>query len=337
MPEVSLAEWEHFLEQHQDAHLLQTGKWGELKRAFGWEPVRIVRDGTGLQALVRRLPFGLSIVYAPKVATAGPHSAVGEPLAARSPLWEEFVRVCRARNAVFCKVEPDAWDKDKPTPNWSEGQRPGRSIQPIRTILVSLDGADEIILARMKQKTRYNIKLAERKGVAVRPWDDIGAFHAMMRATGARDGFAVHSAAYYDRAYSLFRASNECELLVAEVGGKPVAALMVFAHGRRAWYFYGASTEDERNRMPTYLLQWEAMRWAKRRGCETYDLWGVPDADEATLEAQFETRTDGLWGVYRFKRGFGGQLRRCAAPYDIVFRPGAYALYSVFFASRDAG
>jgi Uncharacterized protein involved in methicillin resistance len=90
------------------------------------------------------------------------------------------------------------------------------------------------------------------------------------------------------------------------------SSVPVFARGRRAWYVYGASNDQERNRMPTYLLQWEAMRWARARGAEEYDLWGVPDADEETLEAHFTERSDGLWGVYRFKRGFGGQVKRAA-------------------------
>ncbi len=117
------------------------------------------------------------------------------------------------------------------------------------------------------------------------------------------------------------------ELLAAEYEGKPLAALMVFARGKRAWYMYGASTNEERNRMPTYLLQWEAMRWARAKGCTEYDLWGVPDADEGTLEAHFMSRHDGLWGVYRFKRCFGGEIRRAAQAVDRVYKPFLYALY----------
>jgi lipid II:glycine glycyltransferase (peptidoglycan interpeptide bridge formation enzyme) len=115
--------------------------------------------------------------------------------------------------------------------------------------------------------------------------------------------------------------------LVAEFEQSPLAALMVFAHGRRAWYFYGASVPANREFMPTYLLQWEAMRWARAQGCTEYDLWGVPDTNEEALEAQFTGRSDGLWGVYRFKRGFGGQLRRAPDPFDRVYRPVFYRLY----------
>jgi lipid II:glycine glycyltransferase (peptidoglycan interpeptide bridge formation enzyme) len=179
----------------------------------------------------------------------------------------------------------------------------------------------------MKQKTRYNIRLAGKKGVTVRPWDDLSAFHDMMLVTGDRDGFGVHSEKYYRRAYELLHAKGMCEILLAEYEGKHLAALFVARHGNRAYYLYGASTDEERNRMPTYLLQWEAMRWAKARGCEEYDLWGVPDEDEETLETNFESRHDGLWGVYRFKRGFGGQLKRAAQALDRVYNPLLYRVY----------
>jgi lipid II:glycine glycyltransferase (peptidoglycan interpeptide bridge formation enzyme) len=109
---------------------------------------------------------------------------------------------------------------------------------------------------------------------------------------------------------------------------------MVFAYGSRAWYFYGASTEKERNRMPTYLLQWKAMQWARQRGCTQYDLWGVPDADLETLEANFTKRSDGLWGVYRFKRGFGGELIRAAGALDRPYNKPLYALYRLFMKKR---
>jgi peptidoglycan pentaglycine glycine transferase (the first glycine) len=111
--------------------------------------------------------------------------------------------------------------------------------------------------------------------------------------------------------------------------------LMAFARGDRAWYFYGASTEEERNRMPAYLLQWEAMRWAGSRGCRWYDLWGVPDAEEEELEANFTQRADGLWGVYRFKRGFGGELKRSAGAWDRVYQPLLYRLIQIYLARHQ--
>ena len=203
--------------------------------------------------------------------------------------------------------------------------------------MVDLRRSEDEILARMKQKTRYNIRLAQKKGVTVRPWDDLPAFHEMMLVTSGRDGFGVHTLEYYQRAYQLFHPTGMAELLVAEYDGLPLAALMVFARRRRAWYVYGASNDQERNRMPTYLLQWEAIRWARSKGAEEYDLWGVPDEEEEILEAQFTERTGGLWGVYRFKRGFGGEVRRAAQAFDRVYNPLLYKVYLWRMAGREMG
>jgi len=188
---------------------------------------------------------------------------------------------------------------------------------------------------RMKQKTRYNIRLAEKKGVTVRAWDDIESFHKMMLLTGGRDGFGVHSLEYYRHAYELLHPKQMGELLLAEYESKPLAALFIARNGNRAYYLYGASTDEERNRMPTYILQWKAMKWAKARGCEEYDLWGVPDEDESTLEAIFEKRHDGLWGVYRFKRGFGGELKRAVQAMDRIYNPFLYWAYLRLAGDRE--
>jgi len=317
--QVDAPAWEAFLQAHPNAHILQTAAWGALKSAFGWYAFRLVAGKAGAQVLFRPLPGGFTVAYIPK----GP---LGPPEAWEA-LWPEVDALCKRERAVFLKVEPDLWEDTPAAAVPPRGFRESpHAIQPRRTLVVSLADDEAAILARMKQKTRYNIRLAARKGVTVRPWEDTQAFYRLMAETGERDGFGVHAAGYYQKAYELFHAQGAVELLVAEYEGEPLAALMVFARGRRAWYFYGASTGKHRNKMPTYLLQWEAMRWAKRRGCTEYDLWGVPDADEATLEAEFTTRREGLWGVYRFKRGFGGVLRR-APVWDRVYRPLLYSLY----------
>ncbi|MCC6498965.1 MAG: peptidoglycan bridge formation glycyltransferase FemA/FemB family protein [Anaerolineales bacterium] len=329
---VSLTDWNQYLSQHPNAHLLQTGEWGELKSAFGWKPVRIVAGAHGAQILFRKMPLGITVGYIPK----GP---VFEPLDSgiNDLLWDEIDVECKKYKAIFCKLETDTWGNEDWILGASKVQwiKSKHNIQPPRTLIVEIKNTEEEILARMKQKTRYNIRLAEKKGVTVRPWDDIESFHKMMLITGGRDGFGVHSLEYYRRAYELFHPKGMCEILVAEFEGKPLAALFVACNGNRAYYLYGASTDEERNRMPTYLLQWEAMKWAKSRGCDEYDLWGVPDEDEATLESNFESRHDGLWGVYRFKRGFGGELKRAAQALDRVYNPLLYWAYLKLVGRRD--
>ena len=325
MPEVSLSTWNKYLEDYPNVHLLQTGEWGELKSAFGWKPVRIIPDdGPACQVLFRRLPLGLTLAYIPKLAF------IDQKPVASKKFWAEVNSVCKRHNAVFLKIEPDAWGDESETWDFEYVNVSLHNIQPPRTITVDLCGNEDDILARMKQKTRYNIRLAMKKDVTVRAWEDLPAFHEMMQITGGRDGFGVHSLDYYRRAYHLFHPTGMAELMVAEYEGKPLAALMVFARGQRAWYVYGASNNQERNRMPTYLLQWEAMRWAKNKGVAEYDLWGVPDVNEGTLESNFTDRNDGLWGVYRFKRGFGGKVKRAAQALDIVYNQPLYWFYSKY-------
>ncbi len=330
MPEVSLIVWNDFLRNHPQSHFLQTGEWGDLKSQYGWEVARLVVGRSGAQMLFRSLPFGLRLAYLPKVAP-------GQLDAADAlPFWREVDAICRARQAVACKFEIDGWEGTELEPSPGGFAPSPHSIQPRRTIVVDLRPEEDSILGRMRQKCRYNIRLAQKKGVSIRAWRDIPAFHAMLQATGTRDGFAVHSLDYYRRAYDLFHDLGICELLVAELDGQALATLMVFRRGARAWYVYGGSTELQREKMPNYLLQWEAMRWAKERGCTEYDLWGVPDDDEVGLEMGFADRNDGLWGVYRFKRGFGGKVRRAAPSLDQVFKPLLYRLYLLRATGRMA-
>jgi lipid II:glycine glycyltransferase (peptidoglycan interpeptide bridge formation enzyme) len=329
MPEISFLEWQSFVHSHPEMHLLQTGEWGELKSAFGWEPVRLVNGEYGAQILFRKLPLGFTIGYIPKMFD------VNQTLANNRSFWAEVDRICGKHHAIFCKLEADQWELEDRvilTKPWSVSQY---NIQPPRTIVVNIEGSEEEIMARMKQKCRYNIRLAEKKGVTIRSWDDLYEFHEMMKITGRRDGFEVHTVEYYLRVHKLFHPKGNCELLAAEYEGKVLAALMVFAFGNRAWYVYGASTDEERNRMPTYLLQWEAMRWAKTHGCTEYDMWGVPDEEETQLEDNFENRNDGLWGVYRFKRGFGGKVKRAAQAMDRVYNLWLYNLYLRRMAGRE--
>ena len=322
---LDIAQWERFLANHPDAHVLQTAAWGELKSGFGWRPVRVQAGACGAQILFRQLPLGFTVGYIPK----GP---VGRGWQA---LWPEVLTICRQQRAIFLKIEPDSWNEQPfGASDGLTGAIPADPIQPRRTVEVSLDGNPEDWLARMKPKTRYNVRLAEKKEVVVSENADVAGFYCLMQETGDRDQFGVHSQAYYQRAYDLFAPQGACTLLTAEYDGKPLASVMVFTQGSRAWYFYGASGNDERNRMPAYLVQFEALRWAAARGCQVYDLWGIPDVDEEALEAQFAGREDGLWGVYRFKRGFGGVVRRSSGSWDKIFQPMLYKAYQLYSRRR---
>jgi peptidoglycan pentaglycine glycine transferase (the first glycine) len=328
MEATSSAHWDEFLSQFPNPHILQTSAWGKLKADFGWQVTHIISGTCGAQVLIRQIFPGINFAYIPK----GP---VGQGW---EQLWPAIDAACKARHCIFLKLEPDLWEGNL------EGQdnvsRPKafvhsiHSVQPQRTILIDLTADEALILGRMKQKTRYNINLALKKNVIVRAHVDLTAFYGLMKITGERDRFGIHSLDYYQKAYDLFHAQDQCQVLAAEFKGEAIAALIIFRAGKRAWYFYGASSDEHREKMPNYLLQWEGMRWAKAQGCNEYDLWGVPDEDLETLEENFSSRSDGLWGVYRFKRGFGGELKRSAGPWDRIYNPFLYRLYTLWLKYR---
>ena len=327
--------WDRFSIAHPQAHLLQTTPWGTLKSQFGWadERVAIADSGqelvAGAQLLYRRLPLGLgTLAYVPK----GP-LVDWQDKAQVQALVTALDQIAQARGAIALTVEPElpAYSNAAHAAALEQaGFAPGATtVQPRRTLVVDLTLDQKDILAAMKSKTRYNIRLAGRKGVNVYQGGaaDIETFNKLIKATGSRNEFGVHSADYYRRAFKLFSSRDQVALFLADYEGDPLAGLMAFALNKTAWYFYGASSDIHRNLMAPYALQWAAMGWAKDRGCTTYDLWGVPDYDDETLEAQFTTRQDGLWGVYRFKRGFGGRLCRTIGAWDRVYRSLRYRIY----------
>ncbi len=315
-------------------HLLQTWPWGELKARFGWDVARVTAGPAVAQVLFRRLPGLGTIAYVPR----GPAGGLDDP-AALADLLAAIRPLARRQRAICLKIEPDR-EEDAVLAGQlrAQGFRPSsQAVQPRRTLIVDLEAEPEALLGRMKQKTRYNVRLAARKGVAVRPGTeaDLPAFYALMEQTARRDGFAIHSPAYYEAAHALLVSRGRGCLLLAEHEGRLLAGLVAIAFGQTACYMYGASSDEQRDLMPTYVLQWEAMLWARNQGCLFYDLWGVPDADEEILEAGFTGRSDGLWGVYRFKRGFGGRLLRTTGAWDLVYAPLRYRLYSAALALRE--
>lgn len=330
------AEWDAFVAAHPRGSLLQTTNWARVKSRFGWSSQRVWmrRDGRlvgGAQVLFRSVALGIvKLGYIPH----GPlvDWADGEQV---DVLFNHIDQAAFGRGAGMVKIEPRIWQSEMPAEAWEELYRrhgcvpSPDTIQPPRTIVIDLRPSEEEILATMKQKTRYNIRLAEKKGVTVREGTaaDLVAFNALMMATGRRDGFGIHDPQYYRVAYELF-APNNVALWLAEYEGRPLAGVMVFTSGRSAAYLYGASSDEERQRMPAYAAQWAAMCWAKRRGCWTYDMWGVPDAPEDELEAGFTDRQDGLWPVYRFKRGFGGEVVRTVGAADRVYNKLLHRIYT---------
>ena len=319
---TSPQEWDELVNKHASGHFLQTTHWARVKSHGLWSHelvCTIATNGTleaGASLLFRKLPLGAGVLaYAPRgpvVDWASPAQRVAVLAAMRS--------VAQARGAIALLIEPVLPDTAATVQLLSAHgfQRAEFSVQPPTTILVDLRDTDEKgVLARMHPKTRYNINLSARKGVTVREGtsNDLARFYAVYETTSARKQFGIHSLEYYRNFL------DECAwgerpnsvLLLAEhdsAPGEVLAAIIVTAVAGTGTYLYGASGNTLRNLMPTYALQWAGMQWSRAHGCHTYDMWGIPDVDEATLEAQYETRTEGLWGVYRTKRGYGGEIRR---------------------------
>lgn len=322
--------WDSFVRE-QGGHLLQTARWGQLKSAFGWHShlIAVAKQGNvaaGALVLTRQLPARLgSITYVPR----GP-VVDWKQQRVLAPLLAAIEDYAKSSGSILLKLEPDLWDSQEAQAILAQYgyDISTQTVQPPRTVVIDIAADEETILKRMSQSTRRKVRLPYRRDITFRHGShtDIDTFGNLIDVTGTRDDFGVHSTAYYKQAFDLF-APDDCSLILAEYENRPVAGLMIFRLGSRTWYLYGASSNEERNRMPTYGIQLEAIRWARAKNCTTYDLWGIPDESEEALEAQFQERSDGLWGVYGFKRGFGGDVRRTIGAWDKVFRPLAHRAY----------
>ncbi len=304
-------------------HVLQSWAWGEFKARWGWFPRRFLwykggAPAAAAQVLVRPIPLTpFRMAYAAKGPVLDPSD---EALVAR--VLADLEHQAVHERWVFVKVDPDV-PADHPVFLGALRERGWRfspeQVQFRNTATIDLSPDEETLLANMRQKTRYNIRLAARRGVIVRAGsvDDLPCFYAMYAETARRDGFLIRPAAYYLDVWSDFMRRGMAHLLLAWYADEPIAGLMLFRYGEKVWYFYGASTGKHRNTMPNYLLQWEAIRWAKRQGARVYDLWGAPD----TLD-----ESDPLWGVWRFKCGFKPCFREQVGAWDYSAFPPLYWL-----------
>jgi lipid II:glycine glycyltransferase (peptidoglycan interpeptide bridge formation enzyme) len=337
-------EWDSALVSLPQPHILQSWEWGEVKSKYGWEAERWIWEENGkaaaaAQILERRWPAGLPwpswrVLYVPR----GPILDWSNPALA-SAVLADLTSLARERQAIFIKIDPELplrlspfsdAEPDPPAVGAAIEEALRRSgwipsleqIQFRSTLRLGLESDEDELLARMKSKTRYNIRLAERKGVSVRPGSerDFDEMYALYRETSIRDGFVIRPRAYYLDAWGTPLRAGKARIFLAEVQGRAVAALILFHFGPTAWYFYGMSTSAHRESMPTHLLQWEAIRWAKAAGIRTYDFWGAPDRPFPE---------DPMFGVYRFKAGFGASWVQTLGAWDLPVRRSAYQLYAV--------
>ncbi len=337
-------DWNQKIKDLPGAHALQTWQWGQMKSCFGWQPYHLgwrnsADELIAAVLILKRsihpfgLPLGLSVMYAPR----GPLLDWSDDLLVRQVL-DDLQRFAKDKGVIFLKIDPDLpVGFGIPGEETAENNPVGEGIQNSllyrgwkfsdeqiqfkNTVVVDLNEDQELLLMRMKSKTRYNIRLAKRRGVEVRVGglDDIDLLYNMYAHTAVRDDFLIRGKDYYQAVWERFFNGDLAEPLIAEVGGSPVGAVVVFRFGGRAWYIHGMSLDEHREKMFNYRLQWEAMLHSKNAGCSKYDMWGAPD--------NFNEQ-DPLWGVYRFKDGFGGQVVRTLGAWDYPVRPFLYRSYT---------
>jgi lipid II:glycine glycyltransferase (peptidoglycan interpeptide bridge formation enzyme) len=318
-------------------HLLQSWRWGAFKDQFGWDTERVVVPAAGGAALAQilfRRKAGVSIGYIPR----GPVLPPDDPSAAHA-LWALINRVARKRRALTIIVEPD-----QELPVLADRRlalAPGPApIQPARTVKIDL-ADDETLLKQMHQKTRYNVRLAQRRGVTTR-FAEIGdntvaIFYQMLQDTADRNAFHIHDESYYRGFARHF--GPDMALIFAEIEGKPAASVLTAAFGDEAIYMYGASSTKDRAHGAGFLIQYEAMRWARDRGCRRYDMWGIPAHDPDTTSEASHDRIAGTtgsdWrGLYEFKTRFGGTIVRYPAPLERRYLPLLAKLARRFYRPR---
>lgn len=327
-------QWDAFVSGQPTGHLLQSWGWGELKASFGWHPLRLALWDAEQQRMIaaaqvlRRTaahlpPWAGHLAYIPR----GPVCDWSCPT--YQILITELNRHMKRQGAFALQMEPALEVGEYKSAEIAKfldasGFHVVRAIQPARTIVLDITPGEESLLARMKEKWRYNLRLAGRKGVQVRAAEtveDVRDWYRLLQTTGERDEFGIHTFDYYLQVWRIFVPRKQARLFLAEYDGQLLAGIFVGLMAKQAIYLYGASSNEQRNLMPNYLLQWEAIRWARSEGATSYDFWGIPETDD---------EDESMAGVYRFKSGWGGRVVRLVGNYEYVCRPLAMRLARKF-------
>jgi len=338
--------WNRILSNIPYSHILQTSHWAKVKSRVGWRAFFLKwKDSEGIPkavalVLVKKVPvisrfFPSSIIYIPR----GPVIDWTDRVIGMKIL-NDLLAFAKNNKAIFLKIDPDItaglglpgspeyktlengqyYLENLKLSGWQYSQD---QIQFKNTVVLDLSISADDLLSRMKQKTRYNIMLAKRKEVFIRRGevDDFPALYRMYALTALRDGFIIRDEDYYLYVWNLLYEAGMAVPLIAEVEGKPISAIILYMFANKAYYFYGMSTGEHRDKMPNHLLQWEAILLAKAQGCQVYDFWGAPDKYD---------EVDSMWGVYRFKEGFNGEVLSGIGAWDYIINRPLYMLFIKF-------
>lgn len=319
-------EFEQFVCSHPKGHMLQTFAWSRQKPFWTWRGL-LVRDDKGaiqgaMSMLIRKIPL---TPYTLMYAARGPVCDINDKETI-TLLLEGCKKLAKEFRSYVLKLDPDVTFKETrfmdimkelgfvlapKAPNFE-------NIQPQYVMRMNIEGkTEEEVMASFKPKTRYNIRVAMKKGVEVKICgkEAVDDFYRIMVETGERDAFMIRPAQYFSD--MLDNMGDTCRLYMAYAEGKPIAGTIAVHIGDKVWYLYGASSNTSRNLMPNYLLQWEMIRWAIETGCRIYDFRGISgDLSE----------DNHLYGLYRFKSGFNAEFTEFVGEYRYIFRPAAYRL-----------
>ena len=320
-----------FLNENPKTNFLQSPEWAKVKTEWENEFI-IVKDNDGnikgtMSILLRKVPiFKRYIMYAPRGFVCDPHDK--ETL---QKLFEEAKKIAKKYKAFIFKLDPDISIEDT---NFAQivqelGIKTKKNIKNIKHVIQPKyvfrlnvkDKTEEELLKSFHEKTRYNIRLSGRKGVTVREGtrEDLKTFYDIMVDTGKRDGFFIRPISYFERVYDQM-GEGHVKILFAEYEGKPIATVLPIKYGNKVWYLYGGSSNEHRNLMATYLMQWEMIKWAVESKCEWYDFRGV---------SGFKDPKDPQYGVYKFKKGFNGDFVEFINEMYIVFNPVMNTIFNI--------
>lgn len=322
--------WNDFIGSSTFGSITQTYEWGKLAQHADSKPIYIgVLDDqehlcAAMLVLVMYLPFLKSTYfYVPR----GP--VIEDPASPALPVLLHFVDdQARQYKAFMIKIDPAVEEHDE---QWAHAFREhgfhstDKYIHGRGEWVLDIFPTEKEQFDYMKPKWRYNIRLAQRKGVVIRQGhnlEDIQTFHRILQETSQRDQFFIHQIDHFVYMMSIFEPGEKGALFLAEYNGQAIAGIIVMRSGDWCWYRYGASSAQVRNVMPNHLLQWAGFQWGREHGCTHYNFMGIP----AILTEQ-EGPKDPNWGVYTFKRGFGGQARCAMLTQDKPYNHIIYNLY----------
>ena len=320
--------WRRWMTQQPGQNILQSWEWGALKEQYGWQPLRLqmTRDGVpvgGAQVLLKQSPIG-SFAYVPHGPLITPGNDLLLPFLVE--LDSRLVQLGCLAAKIELPVESSAIsERDLTSAGWVRGD----DVQPRSTLVVDLTADVPTLQSRLSPSTRYNIRVARCRGIQVRQGDrqDLPSLIKMLTATSHRARFPIHDGEYFTALWDRLAPAGGARLFVLEHQGQVIAATLVVLSGDRGYYLYGGFSYASRHLKLNDLMQWSIMLHLKEMGYAAYDLWGIPDEVGRTFKREghpmaTSTGEPGhLWGVYHFKRGFGGNVFRFAGAFDRIYRP----------------